>query len=294
MPIYEGEGLASDSLLELARLCIIAALKAPKITNSRVLKTMIISGEDLLPIIQAAEVLAEVREEDIGRGLAFTDGIALKSAYDIDGGKSVVMVLFGDLVTRSELNWNCGACGFSTCTEFNRRSSEIWKKQKDNASPRGPNCVWKFLDFSCAVSWAVACAWQHNVENRLFNSLGRYAKMIGYLEDAASPVILLLGPLTDQWYYNRPAMRKKWTPQEVREFQFRVMPYFFQTFVGTYDPLFRYDALKFGKEPMRLRLEPLAATEPEREERLKIANGKIAEIRAQVLAKRKGKTTPKA
>lgn len=293
MAVYDGETLAGESLLEVAKLCILAASKAPRITGSKVYKAEIITGEDLLPIIRAADALAEVRRDDVGRGLAFADGAVLKAAYDLDGGKSVLMVIFGDLTTKSELNWNCGACGFSTCAEFNKRSLEIKKNQEANIAQLGPNCIWKALDFACAVCWAAACAGEHNVENRLFNSLGKFAKQIGYLEDTANPVALLLGPLTDHWYYNRPALRGKWTPKDVRDFKFRVMPYFFQAFVGTYDPLFRYDALKFGKEPMRLRLEPLASTEPNRVERVKSANEKLKKIRAEVLSKRRRKTRKK-
>ena len=285
MAIYDGEKLASESLLEVAKLCILAASKAPRITGFKVYKAEVITGEDLLPIIRVAEALAEVRKDDVGKGLALADGAVLKAAYDLDGGNSVVMVLFGDLTTRSELNWNCGACGFSTCAEFNKRSLEVEKIQEDNIAQPGPNCIWKAMDFDCAVCWAALCAWDHNVENRLFSSLGRYAKQVGYLEDTANPVALLLGPLTDCWYYNRPALRGKWTPKDIKEFQFRVMPYFFEAFVGTYDPLFRYDALKFGKDPMRLRLEPLSSTEPDRAERMKTANEKIKKIREEVLSK---------
>ena len=287
MAVYNGERLASEGLLEVAKLCVLSASKAPRITGSKVFKTVIITGEDLLPIIRVGEALVEVRKDDVGKGLSFADGMVLKEAYNLDGGKSVVMVLFGDLTTQSELNWNCGACGFSTCAEFNKRSLEIKRNQDASRVQVGPNCIWKTLDFSCAVCWAAACAWDHQVENRLFSSIGKWAQRIGYLEDTANPVVLLLGPLTDQWYYNRPALRGKWTPEEIRDYKFRVMPYFFQTFVGTFDPLFRYDALKFGKDPMRLRLEPLASTEPDRLEKMRRAEEKIEKIRKEVLIKRR-------
>ena len=69
----------------------------------------------------------------------------LPHAYD-EGNPPVVLLLGADL-TKSTSGWDCGACGFPTCAEFNRTASCItaWAFLS-----YGPSCMLNVLDIGIA------------------------------------------------------------------------------------------------------------------------------------------------
>ncbi len=194
MGIYNGNQLAKENLLEIAKLCANAVLKAPQITGRLKIEMQIVTGEDLVPIIDALFVLGRIALFNLVSYMCW------KTLYD--EGREPVLLLIGTNLRKSELNWNCGACGFSTCAEFNRYSDKV------PPIPRyfiqGPTCHWKMIDYAIACDWACAAAWQYNVTNRIEVASGMAAISVGFLENCNIAMGLPIGPTEDLFWYNRP------------------------------------------------------------------------------------------
>jgi hypothetical protein len=114
----------------------------------------------------------------------------------------VIAVLGADL-TKAELGWNCGACGFPTCLDFNK-----FKKEHGGLGRigYGPCCAWKNLDFGVACDYACAATAECNVENRILGTFGMVTFALGYLDDVSTTLALALGPVKELWWYNRPSL----------------------------------------------------------------------------------------
>ena len=227
MAILDGNKLAQENLIEIAKLVVTAALKAPQITQSVDIKTEIVTGEDLLPIIEVMEARGEVSR------FIKTDAYTFRRCYEAN--KPIVLILIGADLTRSELNWNCGACGFKTCAEFNAFSK---KKQKKGQRQKGPSCQWKVIDFSIACDWACASAYQYGVDNRIQGSSGFAGSALGYLEGCSIILGLPIGPTGNLWWYSKEV--PKFTYNEFQAHMFRTNPTAFLGFTGGGYPEFKY------------------------------------------------------
>ncbi|MBI2305448.1 MAG: hypothetical protein HYU86_11980 [Chloroflexi bacterium] len=301
MGIYTSERVAQEQLLEVSKYCLMAAMKSPQTTGKVTVKGIILTGEDTLPVIEAMEAQAEAEE---GPYLSFGDGKTLRLYYD--QGDPAAIIIFGATSNpfRSELNWNCNACGFKTCAEFNRFSREIERGVKEGkpvnlrakypgwpealppgARQTGPTCVWKVLDYGAACGWMAAAASHFNVENRLQGTTGGAARNVGFLPDVYQPVALIVGPCRDQVYYSRPIMKHAYTEEDFRDFAMRALPQLWDTFPGMGDPVFKHSDT-WQLEPKYLRWVEHKPT-PELVEKRKRSQEKIMGIRARVAARLK-------
>jgi uncharacterized ferredoxin-like protein len=246
MAVYdESKVTGTETLLEVARLCALAALKAPTVARTKV-KTAIVTGDDLWPIVDILEIL--------GEGSAFIKGDAITVRKSLEAGTPPVLLLVGVDTSKGDLAWNCGACGFATCGEFNAYA-------KDNAGLGtlfgGPSCAWKVLDHAIALNWSAAAAAQYNVDNRIQASTGVGAWLLGYLEGCNLCCGLTMGPAGELVYYNRKSMRDKYTEEDIIAMLQRNVPALFQGFCGDGWPKMRhvpnwFDDLQFstvGKVP---------------------------------------------
>ncbi len=194
MTVYNGKKLAEDKLLDIAAYCIHASLKASQITGRVELDFEVITGEDLGPIIDAFSL--------IGGVAGFVAPSIMNYTKAMTSGEPLVLLLIGGKnIRKSELNWNCGACGFKTCSEFNKYSKKIEPDIICEAA--GPFCQWKIIDYGIACDWACAQAWHHNITNRIETASGWAAKAIGYLPECDVIRGLPLGPLQDMFWYSR-------------------------------------------------------------------------------------------
>lgn len=241
MPVLDGKQLAQESLVNVAALGAIAAYKAPKIAGTEI-RTQIITGDDLLPLSEILSV--------IGEGSAFVAGDAVCSKLAHEKGTPVVELLIGADTTVSDLNWNCGACGFKTCAEFNKYS-------KENKSPGayyvGPSCNWKLLDFGMAQSWAAAAVGQQNVENRIQTSFGVAGLLLGYLGGCNVSVGVSLGPCRDQVWYSRPDLAHSFDMSEHEQFMLNCIPQMFVGFTGGGYPMIKHNS-QWGGAPKFFKL----------------------------------------
>lgn len=229
MAVIDGIKAASDNLLEVAKLASMAALKAPKMANTDI-RMQILTEEDVLPLSEVLGIIGEASAFIAG------DSACGKKAYE--AGSPIIELLVGADTTFSDLNWNCGACGFNTCDEFNKYAKE---HKSMGSFYGGPSCNWKNLDFGIAQCWAAAATHQFNVENRTQTSYGVSALLLGYLEGCNICVGISLGPCRDQVWYSRPDLVHSFDMDEQIEFVLNCLPQLFTGFTGSGYPMVKHD-----------------------------------------------------
>lgn len=222
-----GTQYCQDHLLEVAKSIVLAIHKAPQITGKTKIEAEILWGEDIEPII---EVLGPVAS--LVRYVQW-DYETIKSCYD--RGESPIIISIGAKVNRSNLGWNCGACGWDTCAEFNAYS----KDQGGGGQLGGPSCNWKILDYAIACDWACAAAMQHKVDNRIMGSLGFALQALNYLPNSDVKLAIALGPPRDLVYYSREDMHKKFTYEDDKMDIMRCVPNMFTAFPGGGNPMYK-------------------------------------------------------
>ena len=152
MAYYDGKKLANEGLLSVAGLCATAAFKAPQMTGNTQLVIEILTGEDLDPLIEVLGILGE------DNTVCYGDNKTLQACKD-KGTVPVIMLMGGKGLGHSDLNWNCGACGFATCEEKNKYAQEERDKPPDFTRPSafgtpGPICVWRAIDIGMGMDFA--------------------------------------------------------------------------------------------------------------------------------------------
>jgi uncharacterized ferredoxin-like protein len=225
MGIYDGRSLAQEHLLNVAKHCAQAAFKAPQITGRLKLQIVALTHEkEMLPIIEAFDILGKFQPGHVKNAWGY------RKLFE--SGETVVMVLLGADLTVSDLGWDCGACGFRTCKEFNAYSK---KHRGVGHLNEGPTCNWKALDFGTACGWAAAAAAQDNADNRISMFEGAIARALGYLEGCSYVLSIPLVSGRDLWFYSRPAINREtfsydWWKDYVRTFiPTSFMPFFSPT-----------------------------------------------------------------
>lgn len=258
MARIDGNKAAQENLLEVARLCCMAALRAPQMTGKVEVKTEILTGEDTLPLVEYCDNLLNAAMAALPETLpTFARANVLLSHKDrYKAGKPSAFILVGSSgFLKSELNWDCGACGWSTCAEFNRYSMHI--KKTVPGKQVGPCCSWKYMDYIAAVNWAGLVPWQHNVECRMLTVEGAVFHALGYQRDCADTQVIGLGPCSDLLWFARgqPISELDETMAGLyQEFSSSAMPTLWNTFFGTMEPQYKYDPRKFQVERKYMQL----------------------------------------
>jgi len=222
-----GKEYCLEHLIEVAKSIVLAIHKAPQITGKTKIEAEIIWGEDILPIIEVMGPVAKVMR------YVQWDYETIKNCYD--KGESPVIILIGGKIASSNLNWNCGACGFSTCKEFNAYS----KENKGGGQLGGPSCNWKVLDWAMACDWACASAWQYRVDNRIMGSVGFATNALGFMPNMDAQLGLALGPPRDMVYYNREEMHKSMSYELDKQDMVSCVPNMFTCFPGGGKPMYK-------------------------------------------------------
>lgn len=223
-----GKDYAVDHILEVAKSIVLAVHKAPQITGKTEVETEIIWGDELDPILAVMEPM----------GLMFRfvlwDYETIKRCRE--NGESPVIIAIGAKVDRSDLGWNCGACGWDTCKEFNAYAKD---QGSGGGQLGGPCCNWKSFDYSMAADWACAAAWHANVENRIMGSLGIAMNMLGYMPDCNIKLGLALGPPREMVYYSRDDVKKVMSYELDKLDMIRCIPWQFEGFPGGGNPMYK-------------------------------------------------------
>ena len=177
------------------------------------LKAELVNGEDLAPIVDFFEAIYPIAP------VMYFDYQSLK--YFMEHGDSPTILLLGADATKSELGWDCGACGFETCAEFN-----VYAKENKGKSMLfgGPSCNWKLLDFAAASDFACAAVAQHRLECRAMGTVGGAAAGVGFLPDCSVIIGIPIGPPGDFVYFSRSQNLHTASMESHREWLLRTSP----------------------------------------------------------------------
>jgi uncharacterized ferredoxin-like protein len=236
MAIIDFDNIANEELVSVAKIGALAALNAPQITERVNVKTSIVYGkEDILPMIKFLRVKGEDSFVDFG------EYRTLARCYE-DKRLPVVLIIGCTNLRQMELNWNCGACGFATCDEFNKYAKGARGDVGAYGYGGGPFCIWKAMDAGIAYDWACAAIAECNVGNRPEASVGQAAmQLVPHVEDCEWVSGITIGPCGgDQVWFNRPALQETFTEKDVIEHLQKAIPNHFLAFPGTGDPKVKY------------------------------------------------------
>ena len=256
-----GEEYYREHLLQVAKSIVLAIHKAPQITGKTAIEAEIIWGEDLEPIMEVLGAAATVAR------YVQWDYETIKRCYD--KGEAPLIINIGGSVSRSDLGWNCGACGFDTCEEFNSYS----KDKGGGGQLGGPSCNWKILDYAIACDWACAMAWQQKVDNRIMASVGFALTVLNYLPNSDVKLGLALGPPRDMVYYSREEMHEVLNYEIDKTDMMKCIPTVFAGFPGGGNPQYKtkndwwappeYLNIEYSEDAMEMMQEVLFEKIPE-------------------------------
>jgi|SRR5436190_13020086 len=150
-----------DALRQVAKLCAVAAMTAPKSGGQLFLKgatpfieTIII--EDKPTLKRLAEWLRE-------QGQKHKDAIWHR---DADTTEKLDLVLFIGLAEWYPPQYDCGACGYGTCAEFLQARPRHKTDSSSDWQFDGPVCQLRCIDLGIAVGSAAKTASLNNIDTR--------------------------------------------------------------------------------------------------------------------------------
>ena len=157
MAIIKESDIIRESLLDVAKKMVMAAITAPKARGINNIVAKILTDRDIQELAKATRDIGEKNE----------NSIFLRDASNVLKRADVV-VLFGTRIRSINLAL-CGICGFPGCKEKNQH-------------PKIP-CAFNTGDLGIAIGSAVSVAMDHRVDNRIMYTIGLAAQQMGILGD---------------------------------------------------------------------------------------------------------------
>jgi len=145
----------------VANLMVLSVITAPKTKGQDILEVKVLFDEEKDKI---AIEMQKIGEKKNSPGFV-RDGNNVKD--------SEALILIG-LKPHKSCGFNCKACGFEDCMEFD--------KTKKKGEFKGPNCAYRLLDMGIALGSAVKTASLHNVDNRIMYRVGVAAMRLNIME----------------------------------------------------------------------------------------------------------------
>jgi uncharacterized ferredoxin-like protein len=164
-PIIKSKNGEKEALLDAARFMLVAARTAPKTAGKDDILTLIVYNEQKDNIAKNMEEIGEERK---------IEGFK-RDAKNVRDSEAIVLI--GVRGSKS-LGLNCGACGYTSCKEFEDRKK---KRGKDFV---GPTCLFKAIDLGIALGSAAKTASLLNVDNRIMYRIGTAALKLKMLPEA--------------------------------------------------------------------------------------------------------------
>ncbi len=166
-----------DALRQVARLCAVAAMTAPKSGGQLFLKgakpfieTVIVEDRDTLN--RLAEWLRD-------RGTKLKNPIWFR---DADTAEKLDLVLFIGLAKWYPPVYDCGACGYPTCAEFLRAAPSYHVEGSADWEFPGPICQLRCVDLGIAVGSAAKIASLNNIDTRCQTRIAAAARHLGVIQ----------------------------------------------------------------------------------------------------------------
>jgi len=183
-PKFEGESGEKEAILEVAKLMLAAARTAPKTAGIDDIQTLIVYGEEKVAIAKKMEEIAEQRR---------IDGFK-RDAKNVRDSEAVVLI---GVRGNKSLGFNCGACGYKNCSEF----EEAQKRLGQDFT--GPTCLFKALDLGIALGSAVKIASLLNIDNRIMYRIGTAALKLNLMPEATVAMGIPLSAKGKNIYFDR-------------------------------------------------------------------------------------------
>jgi uncharacterized ferredoxin-like protein len=135
----------------VANLMALSAKTAPKTRGQDALEIKVLTKDEKNEV---AEEMLKIAAERNNPGFT-RDGNNVKD--------SEALLLIG-LKAHDSCGFDCTACGFDTCSDFDETST--------SGEFKGPNCSFRLLDMGIALGSAAKTASMHNVDNRIMYRVG--------------------------------------------------------------------------------------------------------------------------
>lgn len=184
MSIIKSEEGEREGILQAARLMLISARTAPKSGGVDDILTAIVFGTEKESLVAEMDKIAEERRIARFR----------RDAENVKNSEAVVLI--GVQGTKS-LGLNCGACGYSSCEEFEKAEKKLGQDFT------GATCVFKALDLGIALGSAVKMADILNVDNRIMYRIGAAASRLNLLPEASVIMGIPLSARGKNIYFDR-------------------------------------------------------------------------------------------
>ena len=162
MPVVTSKDGEKQGLLRAAELMMVSCRTAPKSGGIDDVDALLVTGNEKDKIVAEMEKMADERK---------IDGFK----RDADNLKRSEALFLVGVNGRRSFGLSCGACGHSTCKEFDATARTM------GVDFEGPTCVFKAIDLGIALGSAVKMASELNVDNRIIYRAGTAAKRLGYL-----------------------------------------------------------------------------------------------------------------
>lgn len=155
-----------DAIKMAITLMAASARTAPKAGGKDFMEIVVITKEeDLANIAKAMKDYAP---------RSTNEAFWLRDASNIEKSEGVLLVGLSKPVTAG---YDCGACGYPTCKEF-EAGKQLKTKQMGYS---GPHCVMRMIDIGVALSSAAKTASLLNIDNRVQQRVGAAAKALGLI-----------------------------------------------------------------------------------------------------------------
>ncbi len=169
--------IVMDTLRQVAKLCAVAAITAPKSGGGLFLKGAKPFIETV--IVEERETLARLAHWLRERGNKLKDPIWYR---DADTAEKLDLVLFIGLAKWYPPLYDCGACGYATCAEFLRAAPSHQTPGSEDWEFPGPICQLRCIDLGIAVGSAAKTASLNNVDSRCQTRIAGAARHLGLIE----------------------------------------------------------------------------------------------------------------
>ncbi len=165
------------ALRQVAQLCAVAAMTAPKSGGQLFLKGAKPFIETV--IVEERDTLQRLADWLRARGTRLKQPIWFR---DADAAEKLDVVLFIGLAKWYPPVYDCGACGYATCAEFLRAAPQYRTEASEDWEFPGPICQLRCIDLGIAVGSAAKTASLNNVDARCQTRIAAAARHLGVIE----------------------------------------------------------------------------------------------------------------
>jgi uncharacterized ferredoxin-like protein len=188
MPLVSSKEGEKQGILHAAELMMVSSRTAPKSGGVDDVETLLLTGDEKDKVAGEMEEIADERR---------LDGFK----RDADNVRRSEAVLLIGVNGRKSFGLSCGACGHSTCQEFDAAA------RITGLDFEGPTCLFKSIDLGIALSSAARMASDLNVDNRILYRAGTAAKRLGYLERSSVVMGIPISASGKSIYFDRKPVK---------------------------------------------------------------------------------------